>query len=131
MENNLDQPIRPGGPERLRPGGGAAVRVERSGQSPGHYRFPRPTGDTPIIEVPQSERHVPPWVLASVVLHRLGQLLASTARRFVTVEEDRLAPPGAVDRQRYAPTKATSVRILKAPCRLAAASNRRRRISRA
>lgn len=71
----------------------------------------------PIDELPQSERHVPPWVLASVVLHRLEQLLASTARRFVTVEEDRLAPRGAVDWQRYALTKVTSARMLEVPCR--------------
>jgi len=70
----------------------------------------------PIDELPQSERHVPPWVLASVVLHRLEQLLDATARRFVTVQEDRLAPRGAVDWPRYAVEKVSRARMLEVPC---------------
>lgn len=71
----------------------------------------------PLDELPQSERHVPPWVLASVVLHRLQRLLEVTARRFDVIEEDRLAPRGAVNWQEYATNRLPRGRALSVPCR--------------
>src|SRR5690606_19078775 len=71
----------------------------------------------PLDDLPQSERHIPPWVLASVVLHRLRRLLDVTARRFQTVEEDLLAPRGAVDWGAYASQRIPYGRALDVPCR--------------
>lgn len=71
----------------------------------------------PLDELPQSERHVPPWVLASVVLHRLQRLLEVTARRFDIIEEDRRAPRGAVDWETYAMKRLPSGQALAVPCR--------------
>lgn len=71
----------------------------------------------PLDELPQSERHVPPWVLASVVLYRLKRLLEATSRRFDIVEEDLLAPRGAVDWQHYAVNRFPYGRALSVPCR--------------
>lgn len=71
----------------------------------------------PLDDLPQSERHVPPWVLASVVLYRLQRLLEATARRFDVIEEDRLAPRGAVDWQTYATKRLPHGRALSVPCR--------------
>lgn len=71
----------------------------------------------PLPELPQSERRVPAWVLASVVLRRLERLLDATARRFVTVEADRPAPRGAVDWEAYASTRLAYARALEVPCR--------------
>jgi hypothetical protein len=70
----------------------------------------------PVPDLPQSERHIPPWVLASVVLLRLERLLEATARRFAVVLEDRLAPRGAVDWERYATQRLPSARWLDVPC---------------
>jgi hypothetical protein len=71
----------------------------------------------PLPELPQSERRIPPWVLASVVLRRLERLLDVTARRFTTVEADRSAPRGAVDWNAYASTRLSRARALDVPCR--------------
>ncbi len=71
----------------------------------------------PLDALPQSERHIPPWVLASVVLHRLKRLLEASARRFHTVEEDRRAPRGAVDWEVYVSQRFAYGRALDVPCR--------------
>lgn len=71
----------------------------------------------PLQDLPRSERHIPPWVLASVVLHRLKRLLAATSRRFTVVEEDRLAPRGAVNWGTYAVERFPTGRALSVPCR--------------
>lgn len=71
----------------------------------------------PLDELPQSERHVPPWVLASVVLHRLQRLLEVSSRRFEVIEEDRRAPRGAVDWETYATKRLPHGRALAVPCR--------------
>lgn len=71
----------------------------------------------PLPELPQSERHIPPWVLSSVALQRLERLLDATARRFTTVEADRRAPRGAVDWTAYATSRFPRGRALDVPCR--------------
>lgn len=71
----------------------------------------------PLNDLPRSERHIPPWVLASVVLHRLKRLLDATSRRFMVVEEDRLAPRGAVDWGTYATKRFPTGLALSVPCR--------------
>lgn len=71
----------------------------------------------PVPDLPQSERRIPPWVLASVVLARLEHLLDDMSRRFTTVEEDLRAPRGAVDWTTYAGARLPYGRALSVPCR--------------
>jgi hypothetical protein len=71
----------------------------------------------PLPELPQSDRRVPPWVLSSVVLTRLMALLDSLNRRFVTRDEDLLAPRGQVDWGRYVTNRFAIGRALSVPCR--------------
>ncbi len=70
----------------------------------------------PLEELPQSERHIPPWVLASVVLHRLERLIDATSRRFEMVHEDRSAPRGAVAWETYATQRFSHAKLLSVPC---------------
>lgn len=70
----------------------------------------------PVEELPQSERHIPPWVLATVVLHRLERLIDVTSRRFETVHEDRSAPRGAVAWETYATERFSQAKLLNVPC---------------
>lgn len=74
----------------------------------------------PVPDLPQSERHVPPWVLSSVVLTRLAALLDAQQRRFDFVSADLRAPRGQVDWGRYATTRLAYGRALDVPCRFPA-----------
>jgi hypothetical protein len=67
--------------------------------------------------LPQSERKIPPWVLASIVLFRLKDLLDQLERRFEIVREDRRAPRGSVDWADYAIRRISSGNFLSVPCR--------------
>jgi hypothetical protein len=71
----------------------------------------------PLPDLPQSERAIPPWVLASVMLQRLEALLAAQARRFVMTEADLRAPRGAVDWRTYASRRLPFGQSLAVPCR--------------
>lgn len=71
----------------------------------------------PLNELPQSERSIPPWVLASVVLTRLERLLEISARRFVTVTADLIAPKGSVDWTKYAVQRVPYGQLLTVPSR--------------
>lgn len=71
----------------------------------------------PLPDLPQSERRVPPWVLSSVVLTRMQQLLDAMLRRFAISEADLHAPRGAVDWTSYATTRFPVGRALDVPCR--------------
>lgn len=70
----------------------------------------------PVPEVPLSDRHVPPWVLSSVLLRRIEALLDATQRRFVMAHADLRAPRGAVDWTAYATTRLARGRALDVPC---------------
>jgi hypothetical protein len=71
----------------------------------------------PLPDLPQSERHVPPWVLSSIVLMRLQKLLDSLQRRFSMLESDEQAPRGAVRWGTYATVRMPAGRMLDVPCR--------------
>jgi hypothetical protein len=71
----------------------------------------------PLPDLPQSERHVPPWVLSSIVLSRLRRLLEGMQRRFAMVEEHEPAPRGAVQWNKYATVQVPHGRFLEVPCR--------------
>lgn len=70
----------------------------------------------PLPTLPQSERAVPPWVLASVVLARVEALLQSMTRRFVVTRAILPAPRGQVDVGRWAVEGLARGRPLAVPC---------------
>ncbi|MEQ8819785.1 MAG: hypothetical protein RLY93_06035 [Sumerlaeia bacterium] len=71
----------------------------------------------PLPELPQSERRVPPWVLSSVILKRLEDLLNSLQRRSATSQAILSAPRGQVDWTDYATRRFARGRALDVPCR--------------
>ncbi len=70
----------------------------------------------PLPTLPQSEKSVPPWVLASVVLARVEALLQSLTRRFVVTRAVLPAPRGQVDVGRWATEGLARGRPLAVPC---------------
>jgi 5-methylcytosine-specific restriction endonuclease McrBC regulatory subunit McrC len=64
----------------------------------------------------RSERRVPPWVLAFMVLARLKALLDRLERRFEITQEERRAPKGGVDWGRYAIRNLPRAGFLSVPC---------------
>jgi hypothetical protein len=71
----------------------------------------------PLPELPQSDRRIPPWVLSSIVLHRLQELLERLTRRFALTIADQPAPKGTVDWGEYASRRLPMARALEVPCR--------------
>jgi len=67
--------------------------------------------------VPRSERKVPHWVLATVVLRRLAVLLDSLEKRFELIDEIRNAPRGSIDWGTYLTSKLPRALFLSVPCR--------------
>lgn len=64
----------------------------------------------------RSERRVPPWVLAYMVLARIKELLDHLERRFEIVSENRSAPKGAVHWAAYATRSLPRAGFLQVPC---------------
>jgi hypothetical protein len=71
----------------------------------------------PLPELPHSERRIPPWVLSSVVLRRLAEMLERLARRFVQSAADLSSPRGAIDWETYATQRLPAARATDVPCR--------------
>lgn len=69
------------------------------------------------LNLPQSERRIPPWVLSSVILTRLKSLLDTLQRRFTITEADLRAPRGAVNWALYASNRFPTGNALSVPCR--------------
>ncbi len=67
--------------------------------------------------LPQSDRRVPPWVLASTVLRRLDHLLDNLTREFQTTEKDRRRPRGRIRWGRYIEGRIARGQFLDVPCR--------------
>lgn len=67
--------------------------------------------------LPRSERHVPPWVLSTIVLFRLKGLLDQLERRFEITSEERSSPRGTIDWGRYLHRQISRARFLDVPCR--------------
>jgi len=65
----------------------------------------------------RSERRVPVWVLALMILVRLKGLLDSIQRRFEITRESRVAPRGSVDWTDYATRSLSIGKVLSIPCR--------------
>ncbi len=64
----------------------------------------------------RSERRVPPWVLAYMVLARLKALLDRLERRFELTSEHRMAPKGSVHWTAYATRSLPRGTFLQVPC---------------
>lgn len=71
----------------------------------------------PFPALPHSERSVPSWVIASMVVARLEALLALQVRRFRARDEEVPAPRGGVDWERYVAQGLAQCRPMAIPCR--------------
>jgi McrBC 5-methylcytosine restriction system component len=71
----------------------------------------------PLPLLPRSDRKIPPWVLSTVVLFRIKQLLDQLERRFEIVSAIRPAPRGTVDWARYATQHMGRADFMSVPCR--------------
>jgi len=72
-----------------------------------------------ILPMPQlriSERRIPPWVLSSVILTRLDELINQLDRRFEMTERYHQAPKGQVDWSDYARNQIPKGNFLKLRC---------------
>jgi hypothetical protein len=67
--------------------------------------------------LPQSERKVPPWVLAAIVIFRLRALVEALDRRFEISSRDCNAPRGSVNWEAYARRQIPRARVSEVPCR--------------
>jgi hypothetical protein len=63
-----------------------------------------------------SERSIPPWVLSSMILVRISNLLKTMGRKFEMVEETRTAPHGRIRWNEYASRSIPTGRFLSVPC---------------
>jgi hypothetical protein len=70
----------------------------------------------PMPLLPRSERKVPPWVLSSMLLLRLEQMLSHMHRKFQMVTAIRSAPRGHVDWASYATRSVARGEYLRVPC---------------
>jgi len=66
--------------------------------------------------LPGSERKIPLWVLSTIILFRIRDLLNSLDKRFELTKADLPAPRGTVDWQQYATKQASRAKLLEVPC---------------
>lgn len=69
----------------------------------------------PLLQT--SERNIPPWVLSSVILIRIKNLLDGMERSFEFAESELPAPRGSVNWAGYITQNMTHAHFLKVPCR--------------
>lgn len=67
--------------------------------------------------LPKSERAVPAWVIASVVLARIESMLTALPRRFAMAEADLRAPKGQIRWGEYIRNRLPNARFLDVPSR--------------
>ena len=67
--------------------------------------------------IPGTERKVPPWVLASIILQRIQALLNQLNRTFQFSESDLMAPRGTINWNIYATERIPNVKFLSIPCK--------------
>ncbi|MFB6232350.1 MAG: hypothetical protein ABEL04_14465 [Salinibacter sp.] len=82
-----------------------------------HTGWRRPPDLLSLSSLPQSDRRVPPWVLASTVLRRIDRLLGNLTREFQITEEDRRQPRGRIQWGTYVENRAARGQFLSVPCR--------------
>ncbi len=73
---------------------------------------------TPLAlpSLPRSDRKIPPWVLLTIILFRIKDLLEKLERRFEICDDDRNAPHGSVKWPVYATARLPKCHFLKVPC---------------
>jgi hypothetical protein len=73
---------------------------------------------TPLAlpSLPRSDRKIPPWVLSTIILFRIKELLEKLERRFEICDDDRNAPHGSVKWPVYATARIPKCQFLKVPC---------------
>ena len=71
----------------------------------------------PLPMLPTSSRKIPSWVLSTVILMRIQQLLKTIDRRFEFCDGILRAPRGQVNWQKYVTTSLSSMKCLDLPCR--------------
>ncbi len=76
-----------------------------------------------LPQLPRSEHKIPPWVLSSIILFRLKNLLDNLNRRFAMTESELSAPRGQVNWSRYAISHISLAQFLRVPCRFPNLSN--------
>jgi hypothetical protein len=72
-----------------------------------------------ILELPQlriSETHIPPWVLSSVILSRIENLINKLNRRFEMTTQVHPIPKGSVDWSDYAQKRVPNAQFLNFDC---------------
>lgn len=67
--------------------------------------------------LPRSERRIPPWVLAAIVIFRMRALVQNLDRRFEMISGELSAPRGSIAWEDYARRKISHGRMLEVPCR--------------
>lgn len=63
-----------------------------------------------------SERSIPPWVLSSITLVRISNLMKSMGRRFEVITESLTAPRGQIRWNEYASRSVPTGQFLSVPC---------------
>lgn len=100
---------------------GALIRPRFGWQGVGRALLHTGWKQTPDLlnlpSLPQSDRRVPPWVLASTVLRRLEHLLDNLTREFQMTEADRRRPRGRIQWGQYIEHRAARGQFLDVPCR--------------
>lgn len=67
--------------------------------------------------LPETERSIPNWVIATTILFRIRLLLKSIDRKFGFIEENLSAPKGSVNWLKYAQQNISRLNLLQIPCR--------------
>ncbi len=70
-----------------------------------------------LPQLPTSERRIPPWVLSTIVLFRLKELIDQSERRFEMVSDIRTSPRGRIDWAEYVHRQIGRAKLLEVPCR--------------
>ncbi|MFM7181191.1 MAG: 5-methylcytosine restriction system specificity protein McrC [Verrucomicrobiales bacterium] len=83
----------------------------------------------PLPYPPQSERQIPAWLISSIVLPRIRQLLDTVHRRFEFTEQVEPAPRGTVQWNDYASHHLARGRADQVPCRFPDLRNDRELLS--
>jgi len=70
-----------------------------------------------LPQLPRSARHIPGWVLATVILRRMEGLLDLIERRFEMADEYLTTPRGQIDWATYVNRQLPRLACLRVPCR--------------
>ena len=69
-----------------------------------------------LCSLPRSDREIPSWVIASVVVKRIESLLSDMSRRYETRRENLSSPRGRVDWGEYVTRNFPQMKLVDIPC---------------